>query len=303
MQLGVGDDACGFEVLGLGLPGLQVGEAHEDLDRFLPLLGLVQKIEHIDKQIASVGLDLQRFQVRGDGLLRIGQLVLVDPNDFFVEAQLLFGVRRVAKQRTLLPDNRLPVLGLGVDLGQSFESRAMAGIDLERLLEHVYRLRALAHLHLDRADAVEYLHDLRVGLRFTVLYHHGLVQLESVVPLLAAVEQIGAVDQRWQVRRIQLVGLTVALERFVLLTELVCRTGQSVIDSVQLFVGATIRLARQHLQHRNEWSPFFVAVVDLRQRRTSFHMLGIELERPRKQVLGLLLVAEIDLVKLASFEE
>ena len=86
MQLGVGDDAGGFEVLGLGLTGLEVGEAHEDLDRFFPLLGLVQELENVDEQIASVGLHLQRFQVRSDGLLRVRQLVLVDRDDLFVEA-------------------------------------------------------------------------------------------------------------------------------------------------------------------------------------------------------------------------
>ena len=72
MQFRVGDDASSFQVLGLGLAGFQVGKTHKDLDSLLPLLGFVEQFQHVNQQIARIGLDLNGFEVGGDGLLRVG---------------------------------------------------------------------------------------------------------------------------------------------------------------------------------------------------------------------------------------
>ena len=91
VQLVVGDVAGRDQVAGLDLAGLELRQLAEDLHRLLPLLGLAEEIEQVVQQLAIVRLEVERLEVRGDRLLRVVQLVLVDPGDLLAERELLVG--------------------------------------------------------------------------------------------------------------------------------------------------------------------------------------------------------------------
>ncbi len=288
VQLVVGDVAGRHQVAGLDLAGLDLRQLAEDLHRLLPLLGLGEEIEQVMQKLAIVRLVVERLEVGGDRLLRVRQLVLVDPGDLFTDRELLVGRRaRRGHQRALLLDDRLEVPRLGVELDERLEGRPVSGLNLQRLLEHVHRLGALVQLSLDAPQAEEDVDDLVVLLRVAVVDQDRLVDAERVVPVLQLVEQRRAVDQRRQVGRVEVVGLLVVLERLLVLAQAIGRLGQPVIELRQLTVGLAIGLARQHLEQRHQRRPLLALEVDLRQRLGRFDVLGIELHHPREQIARL----------------
>ena len=82
-------------------------------------------------------------------------------------------------------------------------------IDLERLLEHVERLLALLHLHLDVAEAIEDLDDVGLALRIAqvLIDEYRLIDLERAVPVLLAVEQVGRVEPAAAQQQVDRVGV------------------------------------------------------------------------------------------------
>ena len=98
---------------------------------------------------------------------------------------------------------------------------AVGRIDLERLLEHVERLLALTQGLANHAEPVVDADDVRLVLTVAVLDQDGLVDLPGVVPVLHLEQQVGAADQRRQIRRVDVVGGLVVAERLLEVAELV----------------------------------------------------------------------------------
>jgi len=102
-------------------------------------------------------------------------------------------------------DHRLEVARVGVELDERLQRRAVARLNLQRLLEHVHRLGALAELQLDAPQAEEDVDDLVVLLGVAVVDQDRLVDAKRIVPVLEPIQQPGAIDQRRQVGRIEVV--------------------------------------------------------------------------------------------------
>ena len=241
VQLVVGDVAGGDEVLApCTWPRLELGEAHEDLHRLLPLLGLAEEIEHVVQQLVIVRLAVERLEVGGDRLLRVVELVLVDRrrsrSDSLNFSSASSAGARMQRALRLMTASKSP--RVGVQLDERLQRRPVAGLNLQRLLEHVDRLGALTLLQLDVAEAEEDVDDLVVLLGVAVVDQDRLVDPERVVPLLEPVEQRRAVEQRRQVGRVEVVGLLVVLERLVGVAQLIGRLRQPVVEQRQLAVAS-----------------------------------------------------------------
>src|SRR5450432_329888 len=304
MQLVVGDIARRDQEAGLDFAALQLRELHEDLHRLLPLLGLAEEVQEVVQELAIGRLEIERLEMRRDRLLRVGELVLVDLGDLFGEVELVVeGRGGRGHHGALLLDDRLEIARLGVEVDQGLQGRAVPGLDLQRLLEHVDRLGALVELELDAPQAEEDVDDLVVLLRVAVVDQDGLVDPEGIIPVLEAIEQPRPVDQRRQIGRIEVVGLLVVLERLFVLAETIGGLGEVVVKLRQLAVGLAVALAREHLEDGDQGRPFLALEVDLRERLGRLDMLGIELQDPREEIRGLRLVVELVLKDLAGLVE
>jgi hypothetical protein len=176
---------------------------------------------------------------------------VVDPADLGQQLGLLL---RAAgdHQAAHRVDHGLPVALLLLEIDHRLERVAVARIDLERLLEHVERLLALAERLANHAEPVVDADDVALVLAVAVLDQDRLVDLPGVLVVRHLEQQVGAADQRRQVRRVDVVGGLVVAERLLEVAELVGGARGAVVQLVELArIGVELTdLARQHVDHR-----------------------------------------------------
>ena len=129
----------------------------------------------------------------------------------------------------------------------------------------------------------------RASSAIAVVDEDGLVDLERAVPVLERNSRFAAPEQRRQVRRVEVVGELVVLERLLGVAELVGGPRDAVVELVELLVVPLQLdgLAHQHVEDRLELGPALLAEVELRQRLAGLDVLGIELDRRGVQLRAL----------------
>ena len=173
---------------------------------------------------------------------------------------------------------------------------AVAGIDLQRLLEHVERLAPLAQVLPNHAQPVVDADHVGLGLAVAVLDQDGLVDLPGALPVLHLEQQVGPADQRRQVGRVEVVGGLVELQRLLVVAELVGGLGGPVVELVELArsrarAGATLRTSMSRTGDKRR--PLLGLEVQVGQRLGRLDVLGVERHAPRRSSsLGLVRLAE-----------
>ena len=230
---------------------LESNKPFDDLERPLPLLRVDAEIEELLQYLMILGRELECLDVGNGGQRRVVQRAVIVGADLGEEPGLLADLVRGFDEAALGQHDRLPVPSLRLQIDHGLQCLAMARRELERFHERPQRLLAIAESLVNRTQATVDPDDGRLVQR-TLLDQDRLVELAGVRPVLGLEQQVGALDQRRQVGRIELVGGSVVDERFGDIAELV-GTARGPVEQLAVLLRIRIPLtdlAAQHLDHR-----------------------------------------------------
>ena len=199
-----------------------------------------------------LGRELECLGIGDRGLHRVLQPAVIVRADLGEELRLLAGVVRGFDEVALGHHDRLPVPELSLQVDHRQQRLAVARSELERFLEHPKRLLAIAESVATRTEATADPDDGGLVQSVTLVDQDRLVELAGVGPVLGPKQQVCAADQCRQMRRIELVGGFVVMERLLDIAELV-GTARGPVEQLAALVRIGIPLTEftaQHLDHR-----------------------------------------------------